>query len=628
MAFAKSVWRLLVGVKDALVLVLLLLFFFALYGVLTARPSPAQVTEGALLVELNGYVVEEKTPVDPFDALLSGTAPVGEYDVQDVVHALDTAATDERISSVVLDLSGFLGGGQAHLQDIGAALDRVRVAEKPVLTYAVAYADDGMMLASHASEVWLDPLGGAFIAGPGGERLYYAGLLEQLNINARVYRVGTYKSAVEPYLETGMSEPARENYTSLYEALWEEWQAHVKKARPRTDIARVTADPAAWVEASSGDLATAALQAGLVDKLGNKVEFGQRVAEISGEDPYGDAPGSYAYSGLDPWLADNPRDTGGSAIGVVTIAGEIVDGEAGPGTAGGDRIATLLDDALEDDLAGLVVRVDSPGGSVLASELIREAILRHKARDIPVAVSMANVAASGGYWVSTPADRIFAEPETITGSIGIFAVIPTFEDLAAEYGVNSDGVRTTPLSGQPDLIGGFTPEVDSILQSSISDGYTDFIRLVATSRNLSEEQADRIGQGRVWDGGTARQIGLVDQYGGLDEAAEWVAAQAGVVDDGWHLTFLGDGEATYDTLLRSLVMPEAAQAVPQDVFALMANRQAGTLDRLEADASRLLTTRGMQAYCLECPTPPARVTLLAAAGSRPGFWQKLAALLD
>ena len=359
MAFAKSVWRLLVGVKDALVLVLLLLFFFALYGVLTARPSPAQVTEGALLVELNGYVVEEKTPVDPFDALLSGTAPVGEYDVQDVVHALDTAATDERISSVVLDLSGFLGGGQAHLQDIGAALDRVRAAEKPVLTYAVAYADDGMMLASHASEVWLDPLGGAFIAGPGGERLYYAGLLEQLNINARVYRVGTYKSAVEPYLETGMSEPARENYTALYEALWEEWQAHVKKARPRTDIARVTADPAAWVEASSGDLATAALQAGLVDKLGNKVEFGQRVAEISGEDPYGDAPGSYAYSELDPWLADNPRDTGGSAIGVVTIAGEIVDGEAGPGTAGGDRIAALLDDALEDDLAGLVVRVDS-----------------------------------------------------------------------------------------------------------------------------------------------------------------------------------------------------------------------------------------------------------------------------
>ena len=624
MAFAKSVWRLLRGVKDALVLLLLLLFFFALYGILTSRPSPAQVNDGALLLELNGYVVEEKTPVDPIEAFLSGAAPVGEYDVQDVVHALDTAVDDDRVSAVVLDLSGFLGGGQAHLQDIGAALDRVRAAEKPVLTYAVAYADDGMLLASHASEVWLDPLGGAFIAGPGGERLYYAGLLDQLNINARVYRVGTYKSAVEPYLESGMSEPARENYTALYGALWEEWQAHVKKARPKTDIAQVTGDPAAWVEASAGDLATAAMKAGLVDKLGNRVEFGKRVAEIAGEDPYSSAPGNYAFSELEPWLADNPRDTGGSAIGVVTVAGEIVDGDAGPGTAGGDRIAALLDEALEDDLAGLVVRVDSPGGSVLASELIREAIERHKAKDIPVAVSMANVAASGGYWISTPADRIFAEPETITGSIGIFAVIPTFEDLAAEYGVNSDGVRTTPLSGQPDLIGGFTPEVDAILQSSISDGYTDFIRLVASARNLSEEQADRIGQGRVWDGGTARQIGLVDQYGGLDEAAEWVAAQAGVAEDGWHLTFLGDEEATYDTLLRSLVMPDAQQSAAQDVFALMANRQAGTLSRLETDATRLLTTRGMQAYCLECPAPRAQT----GTAGRTSLWQKLAALLD
>ena len=604
MGFAKSVWRLLRGIKDALVLVFMLLFFIALYAVLTARPSPAQVQDGALLVQLDGYIVEERTPVDPFDALIAQQAPVGEHDVQDLVHALDRAVGDDRIEAVVLDLTGFLGGGQVHLQEVGAAMDRVRAADKPVLTYAVGMADDAMLLAAHASEVWLDPLGGAFVAGPGGERLYYAGLIDRLNVNARVYRVGEYKSAVEPYTRSSMSDEARENYTALYEALWDGWQANVKRARPETDIAAITSDPVGWVDAASGDLATAALEEGLVDRLGSKVAFGERVAEIVGEDPLSDLPGAYAHSTLGPWLADNPRDTSGAAIGVVTIAGEIVDGEAGPGVAGGDRIAALLDDALDDGLEGLVVRVDSPGGSVLASELIREAIERHRAADIPVAVSMANVAASGGYWVSTPAQRIFAEPDSITGSIGIFAVIPTFENLAAEYGVQSDGVRTTPLSGQPDLVGGFTPEVDAILQSSIADGYTDFIQRVSQARKLPAEQVDRIGQGRVWDGGTARQIGLVDQYGGLDDAAAWVAAQAGVAEDGYHLVFLGESDDSYDTLLRALLMPESERTAGRDTFALFADRQQASLAMLEADAARLLGSRGMQAYCLECPTSP------------------------
>ena len=196
--------------------------------------------------------------------------------------------------------------------------------------------------------------------------------------------------------------------------------------------------------------------------------FDARVAELVGEDDWSDELNAYPHTELAAWLEDNPLPTDGKPIGVITVAGEIVDGDAGPGTAGGARIAELLDEALDRDFAGLVVRVDSPGGSVLASEEIRDAVMRHKARDIPVAVSMANVAASGGYWVSTPADRIFAEPETITGSIGIFAVIPTFEDAAASIGVNSDGVATGPLSGQPDLIGGFTPEVDRILQASIA----------------------------------------------------------------------------------------------------------------------------------------------------------------
>ncbi|MBX7496838.1 signal peptide peptidase SppA [Qipengyuania sp. 6B39] len=600
MHFAGRVWRLLVGVKDALVLIFMLLFFAALFAILTARPSPAAVRDGALLVELDGVIVEERSEVDPIAALLASSAPMAEYQSRDLVRALDAAAKDDRITAVVLDLERFLGAGQVHLQEVGEALDRVRAAEKPVLAYATAYTDDAMLLAAHASEVWVDPLGGAVIAGPGGERPYYGALLEKLKVNARIYKVGEYKSAVEPYSRSDMSEPARENYGALYGALWEEYVANVKKARPAADIERITSDPVGWIQAARGDLATAAKQAGLVDKLGTKEEFDQRVVELVGEDDWSEQPGAFPSTPLNAWLEDNPAPTSGKPIGVITIAGEIVDGEAGPGTAGGDRIAELLDEALTQDLAGLVVRVDSPGGSVMASERIRTAILRQKARGIPVAVSMANLAASGGYWVSTPADRIFAEPETITGSIGIFAVIPTFERAAAEWGVSSDGVRTSPLSGQPDLIGGFTPEVDAMIQATVENGYEDFLERVGNSRKLSRDQVDRIGQGRVWDGGTARQIGLVDQYGGMDDALAWVAQQA-KLGDGWHARYLGASRSSYDTLLRSWLIDDAETGGGTDPVAVIALRERAVLGQVESDVDRLLGVKGMQAYCLECP---------------------------
>ena len=624
MQFAGKVWRLLVGIKDGLVLLFMLLFFSALFAVLTARPSPAAVRDGALLLDLNGVVVEERTRIDPLEALLSGQTPIGEYQARDLVHALDEAAGDERISAVVLDLDRFMGGGQVHLQEIGEALDRVRAAEKPVLAYATAYSDDGMLLAAHASEVWVNPMGGAVVAGPGGERLYYAGLLDRLKVNARVYKVGDYKSAVEPYSRADMSDPARENARALYETLWEEYRANLKKARPAADIERITTQPVAWIEAAQGDLATAALQAGLVDQIGSRADFEQRVVELVGEDEWGDGANAYPHTRLAVWLEDNPLPTPGRPIGVITVAGEIVDGEAGPGVAGGDRIAALLDEALEDELAGLVVRVDSPGGSVLASELIREAVLRHKAQDIPIAVSMANVAASGGYWVSTPADRIFAEPETITGSIGIFAVIPTFEETAAAAGVTSDGVRTTPLSGQPDLIGGFTPETDAILQAFIENGYEDFLDRVGEARGMTRDQADAVGQGRVWDGGTARQLRLVDEYGGMEEALAWTAAQADLGSD-WHVVYLGTSPSTYDTLLRQWLIGDGEESGSGgDVFARMARGQASVVTQVAADADRLLGAKGAQAYCLACPSPQAGQSQASAPD---GWLARIAALL-
>ncbi len=629
MSFAGKVWRLLVGIKDALSLIFLLLFFVALFAVLSIRPSADAVREGALLLALDGTVVEEVAPIDPLTLLLSSAAPIREYAARDLVRSIDAAAEDKRIKLIALDMTTFLGGGQVHMQAIGAALDRFRATGKPVLAYAVAYTDDSVLLAAHASEVWVDPMGGAALTGPGGQRLYYAGLLDRLKINARVYRVGTYKSAVEPYILNEMSPEARENAQALYGALWSQWQEDVKRVRPKADIARATQDIPGWLAASGGDTARATLLAGLADRAGTRVEWGERVAELAGEDAFDPAPGAFAHTALDTWLTEvapkTPRRslTGGDgAIGVITIAGEISDGSAGPGEAGAERIVRLLDDALDDDLKALVVRVDSPGGTVTGSEAIRRAILRHKAKGIPVAVSMANVAASGGYWVSTPADRIFAEPSTATGSIGIFGVIPTFEDALAEWGVTSDGVQTTPLSGQPDLLAGLTPEADAILQATITSGYDRFIGLVAQSRGISRERADALGQGRVWDGGSARQLGLVDQFGGLDEALAWAAGQAKLGEGAWQPVFLGQHQPLYSPLLVRMMQPSSVRG-GGDLFALFARDQRGRAAQALADLQGLLEVRGAQARCLECPVAG---SALVPAESE-GIWTTLGRLL-
>nr|WP_277754119.1 signal peptide peptidase SppA [Porphyrobacter sp. GA68] len=623
MSFAGKVWRLLVGIKDGLTLLFLLLFFATLFAILSARPSVAQVRDGALLLKLDGVVVEERSPINPFTALLASEAPVREFAARDLVRAIDAAAADSRMQAVVLDLDRFLGGGQVHLREISDALARVRAAEKPVFAFATLYSDDSLLLAANANEIWVDPLGGAAILGPGGNNLYFGALLDRLNITARVYRVGTYKAAVEPWTQSSMSPEARENAQALYGSLWEEWQTYVQRARPRANLPAFAQQPAQLIAANGGSMARAALQAGIVDHLGSRYQFEDRVAKLVGEDKLTDT--RFAHTALQPWLQSLGPQRGGRAIGVVTVAGTIVDGEAGPGTAGGTRIAKLLDDALDDELAGLVLRVDSPGGSVLASEEIRRAVERHRANGTPVAVSMANVAASGGYWVATPAQRIFAEPETITGSIGVFAVFPTFERLAQEYGVGSDGVSTTPLSGQPDLIGGLTPEVESILQSGTEETYRTFLQRVSQSRNMTVERADSLGQGRVWDGGTARQVGLVDQYGGVDDALAWVAAQAKLGEGEWHPTYLGENTSAYDTLLRQWLIKDDAQEARRDVAALAAGQQRDIFHRLEQQLAMLLQVRGMQAYCMECPV--AERTPVAARSAGRGWMQELLSFL-
>jgi protease-4 len=601
MIFARKVWAILVGIKDAFALLFLLLFFWALYAVLTARPNPGLVREGALLLDLDGAVVEEPAKPDPFALLLGAQAPVREYRERDLVRAIEAAAKDDRIKAVVLNLDEFGGGGQVHLQRIGAALDTVRAAKKPVLAHAVAYSDDSMLLAAHASEVWADPLGGAIVTGPGGNRLNYKNLLDRLKVNVHVFKVGTYKSAVEPYIRSDQSPEAAEALAAVYARLWDDYRADVTKARPRANLDLVTKDPVGWLEAAGGDTGKAAVQAGLVDKLGDATAFGERVAALVGEEP-GGTSAEFKKTELEPWLADLDEESAGKPIGVVTIAGEIVDGDAGPGEAGGDRIAKVLDEALDDDLSALVVRVDSPGGSVLASERIRTAILRHKTKGIPVVVSMANLAASGGYWVSTPATRIFAEPGTITGSIGIFGIIPTFEGALANWGVTSDGVKTSPLSGQPDLFGGLNPQVEGLVQATIENGYRRFIGLVGQSRGKTPEQVDAIGQGRIWDGGTARQLGLVDQFGGIEEALAYAAKAAKLGDGDWHPEYLGEEDDTFRTLLvQMLDDDDDARDAKAGIAGIVGAQQAALAAQLAHDVALLSGKGGIQAYCLECP---------------------------
>lgn len=603
MKFARSVWKILVAIKDGLVLLLLLLFFGGLYALLTLRPAPASVQPGALYIALDGPVVEERARVRP-SQLLSGGGPMKAVQERDLVRGIEAAAADERIKAVVLDLDGFGGGSQVAMTRIGEAMDKVRAVKKPVLVRAGLYTDDGVQLAAHASEAWVDPLGGALVAGPGGTNLYFKALLDRLKIKAHVFKVGTYKSAVEPYTRENASPESKEALGAVYAALWEAWQADVKKARPKADIKLVTGDPVKWVAASGGDAAKAAVAAGLVDRIGDKFAFEARVAEIVGKNDAGPDEVVFKGTALAAYLKDRAPSSEGKAIAVVTVAGEIVDGDAGPGTAGGDRIADLVDKAAASgDYAALVVRVDSPGGSVTGAERIRAAIARMKAKKLPVAVSMAGLAASGGYWVSTPADRVFAEPATITGSIGIFAIIPSFEEALGRIGIGTDGVRTTPLSGQPDVLGGFSPTAEAVIQQQIDSGYARFVGLVAAARHKSPADIDRIAQGRIWDGGTARQIGLVDEFGGIDAALAWAGKAAGA--KAWHPVYLGEEDDTFGTLLSQLADSEseagsARMAGGQDFAGLAAQRQGALAAQLAGDLARLLGGTGAQVYCLEC----------------------------
>jgi len=599
MRFVRAIWKLLVGIKDALVLLFMLMFFGLLYAGLSAKP--AAIGDGVLAMDLDGVLVEQASRPDAVAAFVGAENVTREFELRDLIAALDTAKDDSRVKAIALDLDGFLGGGQPAIAALGEKIREVKK-DKPVIAFATGYTSDRYQIAAHASEIWMPAMGVLAIAGPGGNNLYFKGLLDKLGVTANVYRVGTYKAAVEPFTRSDMSPEARENSQALAGALLETWREDVARGRPAATagMARLLGDPVGVTRAANGDIAKAALDLKLIDRIGERRNYEERLAQLGGKDS--DGPHIYKRIKLAAY-EEQAVDVPSGPIGVVTIAGEIVDGKAGPGRAGGETIVREIEQGLaENDLKALVVRVDSPGGSAMASEQIRQALLAAKAKKIPVVVSMGNVAASGGYWVATPGDYIFAEPSTITGSIGVFGVLPSFEGSLAKLGLGADGVKTTPLSGEPDLLKGPSPEADAIIQAGVEQVYAKFLTIVSQSRRKSPADIDRIAQGRVWDGGTARQLGLVDGFGGMDEAVAKAAELAKLGADDRGLTYLEKAPSFTDSLMEAFAAQEETEDAPaSDAYASLAPAPEGLLARAIAEVRSILDGPTIQVRCLDCP---------------------------
>ncbi len=622
MHFVTAIWKLLVGIKDALVLIAMLLFFGLLYMALSSRPAP--VGEGVLALKLSGTVVEQPAAVDPFAAL----SPVGggamkEHRLRDLVAVLREAKTDTRVKAVALDLDSFVGGGQTAIAALGEEISAIRKAGKPVLAFATGYTDDGYQLAAHASEIWLPELGAVALAGPGGNNLYYKGLLDKLGVTANTYRVGTFKSGIEPYTRSDMSPEARENAQALGDALLETWKEDVAKARPAA-IAGINAyltDQVAATAANGPSSSQVALKLKLVDKIGERQAYEARLTELGGKADGAAVP--YKRITL-PAYERAVATTSSGPIGVITVAGEIVDGKAGPGSAGGETIARAIEKGVaKGNLKALVLRVDSPGGSALASERIRQALLEAKKAKLPIVVSMGNVAASGGYWVATAGDYIYAEPSTITGSIGVYGVLPSFQGTIAKLGVGADGIRTTPLSGEPDVLNGPSPAASALIQAGVEQIYGKFLAISAQARKKSPAEIDRIAQGRVWDGGTARQIGLVDGFGGIDEAIAKAAELAKLGKDERGVTYLDPAPTGWASFFEGFAGGgEEEEAAPTDALASLGPAPEAMVRRVIGDVERILSGPSIQVRCLECGAYADAAPAARTEGSS-GWWSVL-----
>ena len=519
---------------NLLFLLIVLIVLVAILGSIFSGSELPDPEGKALVLDPQGPIVEQVSgSLDPLNFVLYGPPTPG-VNARDLLFALKTAKEDERIKHIILKLDNIDGTGQTVLYDVGQALQELKDSGKNIVAVADYYNQSSYYLASFANEIVLHPDGEIYIGGYSRIRTYYKSLIDKLEVTVNLFQVGTYKSAMEPYIRESMSEAAREANIAYMKVLWDSWMAVVSNNRnlESEDIQNFSDTYDDLVIQENGNTAKAALNYNLADKLLNRNQQRDYLVGLVGSD---EAEKSFAQVSLNDYLTvakiDEETNRSGNKIAVVVASGSILDGSHPPGVIGGDSTALLLSEAHKDEeVKAIVLRVDSGGGSAFASEVIREEIVVAKSKGIKVIASMSNVAASGGYWISANADEIWASHDTITGSIGVFGFLPTFEKTLDKIGIQSDGVSTTKIGTGQDLTQAINPVLARAIQSNIEYNYQKFISLVSESRSMTLEEVDEIAQGRVWAGETALELGLIDNLGNMEDAIERAAELAELED--------------------------------------------------------------------------------------------------
>ncbi|MBE0350833.1 protease IV [Pseudoalteromonas lipolytica LMEB 39] len=598
-------------VLNLLFLILVILFIVAI----TSEEDKVKVADGTVLrLNLNGPIVEEKTYVDPVEAAINdatmGKEAPSEILLDDIIEVINQAAKDDRISVMLLDLQKMPSAHINKLKQITKAIDEFKDAGKQVIATGYYYTQAQYYIAAHANEVSMHPYGGVSIEGYGMFPLYFKDALEKLKVTQHIFRVGTYKSAVEPFIRNDMSDAAKEANQVWLTALWNEYKSDVAASRPFDEsnfdedmdvyLAKMQA-----VDGNSGDYA---LNNQWVDSLKTSQQIRQQLIDLVGTEETGKTFKQVSFREYlslvkPPIEFDNPIT---EKVAVIVAKGTIVDGERKAGEIGGDSTAALLRKArLDDKVKAVVLRIDSGGGSMFASEIIRAEVLALKAAGKPVIASMSSVAASGGYWIASAANEIWAAPSTITGSIGVFGTFMTFENTMAELGIYSDGVATTDLAGFS-IARPLDEKMADIIQLSVENAYKRFLNVVAEARNMTPEQVDKIAQGRVWIATQAKELGLVDKLGDKQDAIKAAAELAKLKH--YDVKTIKQSLTPQEQMLQDIFGTAAVQAFlaksqsSDSVLATQANLQS-LVKQLSSEIDNLKDyndPQGVYARCLVC----------------------------
>ncbi|RBW63648.1 signal peptide peptidase SppA [Vibrionales bacterium C3R12] len=601
----KGIWKAITFIRLALANLLFLLSIAIVYFVYFHgnAEQPQVQKESALVLNLSGPIVEQSRQINPMDSVtgsLLGQDLPKENVLFDIVETIRAAKDDEKITGIVLALRELPETNLTKLRYIAKALNEFKSSGKPIYAIGDFYNQSQYYLASYADKVYLSPDGGVMIKGYSSYSLYYKTLLEKLDVNTHVFRVGTYKSAIEPFIRDDMSKAAKQSASRWLTQLW---GAYVDDVSNNRQIDVKTLNPSmkeflALMKSVDGDLAALSLKLGLVDELATRQQVRAAMADVfgsDGNDSY-NAMGYYEYrTTLAPQL-----NTASDDIAVIIASGAILDGQQPRGTVGGDTTAALLRQARNDDkVKAVVLRVDSPGGSAFASEVIRNEVQAIQASGKPVVVSMSSLAASGGYWISAGADQIMAQPTTLTGSIGIFSVITTFEKGLNKLGVYTDGVGTSPFS-DVGITKGLSKGAADAFQLGIEHGYNRFLGLVGESRNMSREQVDSVAQGRVWTGQDALKHGLVDKMGDFDDAVALAAELAQLSE--YNIYWVEEPLSPAEQFIQEFIN-QVQISVGLDVNSLLPASIRPISEQLTQDAQLLNSfndPKGQYAFCLNC----------------------------